>query len=159
GGACRLVFSEADGLSGLTADRYDRWLVVQVTSRALFDRRDLLIRLLAESTGAEGILLRADRAVAEQEGLPPHDAPASGTLPGGPIEIVEHGLSYLVDLSAGQKTGFYLDQRDNRRAAARYAAGRRVLDLFCYTGGFALNALRHGGAAHVLGIESSVPAV
>jgi 23S rRNA (cytosine1962-C5)-methyltransferase len=83
----------------------------------------------------------------------------AGTLPDGPIEIVEHGLTYLVDLKAGQKTGFYLDQRQNRRVVADYCRDRRVLDLFCYTGGFALSALRHGGASSALGIDSSATAI
>jgi 23S rRNA (cytosine1962-C5)-methyltransferase len=158
GGSYRAVFSEADGLSGLAVDRYDRWLVAQITSLALFERRDLLLRLLAELTGAEGIAVRTERGIAEQEGLRIPEGLGLGTLPEGPIELVEHGITYLVDLRAGQKTGFYLDQRDNRRAVAAYARGRRVLDLFCYTGGFGLNAL-HGGAEHVLGIDSSAPAI
>jgi 23S rRNA (cytosine1962-C5)-methyltransferase len=161
GGACRLVFSEADGLSGLTVDRYDRWLVAQFTSVALFSRRDLFLPMLQELTGAEGIFLRTERGVAGLEGidLPPQTAPALGTWPDGPLAIAEHGLTYQVDPRSGQKTGFYLDQRDNRRAAAALAKGRRVLDLFCYTGGFSLNALKHGGATHALGIDSSAPAI
>jgi 23S rRNA (cytosine1962-C5)-methyltransferase len=161
GKACRLVYSESDGLSGLSADRYHRWLVAQFTSLALFLRRELLLRLLAEQTGAEGILLRTERGIAGREGLdlrPQHEA-AWGVLPDGPIAIVEHGLSYRVDPRIGQKTGFYLDQRDNRRAVAAYCQGRRVLDLFCYSGGFALNALRHGGALSALGIDSSAAAI
>jgi 23S rRNA (cytosine1962-C5)-methyltransferase len=141
GGACRLVFSEADGLSGLIADRYDRWLVAQFTSLALFERRGSIVPALAELAGAEGVLVRTDRGVAGPEGLEPYEGPGHGTAPGGPVEIVEHGLRYRVDLGAGQKTGFYLDQRDNRRAVAAWAGGKRVLDLFCYTGGVALNAL------------------
>jgi 23S rRNA (cytosine1962-C5)-methyltransferase len=158
-GACRLVFSESDGLSGLTVDRYGRWLVAQFTSLALFERRERLIGLLVELTGAEGIRLRTERGIADQEGLDPSDGVAFGIVPDGPVEVVEHGIRYLVDLHGGQKTGFYLDQRDNRRAAAAYCAGKRVLDLFCFTGGFALNALEHGGAAHVLGIDSSAAAI
>lgn len=157
--AYRLVSSEGDGCSGLTVDRYDRWLVAQFSSLALFDRRALLGRLLAEQTGVDGILLRIDRSIAEAEGLDTAADLLQGAPPAGPVEIEEHGIRYLVDLQAGQKTAFYLDQRENRRAAARLCEGRRVLDLFCYHGGFALNALRHGGAAHVLGIDSSNPAI
>jgi 23S rRNA (cytosine1962-C5)-methyltransferase len=157
--AYRVVSSEGDGISGLTVDRYDRWLVVQFTSLALYERRDVLLRLLLEQTGAEGILARPERGIAEQEGLQLQDEAIAGTLPDAPVEIVEDGLTYLVDLKAGQKTGFYLDQRRNRRAAAGYCRGKRVLDLFCYTGGFALSALRHGGAASVLGIDSSSTAI
>jgi 23S rRNA (cytosine1962-C5)-methyltransferase len=158
-GAWRLVFSEADGISGLSVDCYDRWLVAQFTSLALFERRELLTRLLAELTGAEGILARADRSIAEQEGLRAPDEVAFGSVPTGPVEVVEHELTYRVDLRSGQKTGMYLDQRDNRLAVAAYCRGKRVLDLFCYTGGFALNALKHGGAASALGIDSSSPAI
>jgi 23S rRNA (cytosine1962-C5)-methyltransferase len=159
--AGRLVFSESDGLSGLSVDRYDRWLVAQFTSLALYERRELLLRQLAEQAGAEGILLRTERGVAGLEGLelkPQHDA-AVGALPDGPIAIVEHGLTYRVDPRAGQKTGFYLDQHENRRAVAGYLRGRRLLDLFCYTGAFGLAALRHGGATSVLGVDSSAPAL
>jgi 23S rRNA (cytosine1962-C5)-methyltransferase len=155
------VSSEGDGLSGLTVDRYDGWLVVQFTSLALYERREALIRLLMEKTGAAGALARAERGISEQEGLHLSDGPLAGTLPEAeaPAEVVEHGLTYLVDVRAGQKTGFYLDQRDNRRAVAGYCRGRRVLDLFCYTGGFALNALRHGDASSTLGIDSSATAI
>src|SRR5262249_23099736 len=83
----------------------------------------------------------------------------AGSLPDAPLEIVDDGLTYLVDLNAGQKTGTYLDQRLNRRAVAAYCQGRHVLDLFCYTGGFALSALRHGGAASAMGMDSSATAI
>jgi 23S rRNA (cytosine1962-C5)-methyltransferase len=159
GSACRLVFSEADGLSGLTVDRYAGWLVAQFTSLALYERRGLLLRLLAERTGADGILARTEKGIASREGLPPGEEEVVGTAPDGPVEIVEHGLRYRVDLRAGQKTGFYLDQRDNRRAVASYCRGRRVLDLFCFTGAFSLNAVRHGEAVEAVGVDSSTPAI
>jgi 23S rRNA (cytosine1962-C5)-methyltransferase len=159
GRAYRVVSSEGDGLSGLTVDRYDRWLVVQFTSLALYQRREALLRLLLEQTGATAILARTERGIAEQEGLHLHDEALVGTLPEEPLEIVEDGLTYLVDLRAGQKTGFYLDQRANRRAAAAYCHGKRVLDLYCYTGAFTLTALRHGGAVAALGIDSSATAI
>src|SRR5262249_28580401 len=152
--AYRVVFSESDGLSGLTVDRYDRWLVAQFTSLALYRRREFFLRRLAEMTAAEGVQLRTERGMAGQEGLEADDGPAQGTLPTAPVEIVEHGITYLVDIATGQKTGFYLDQRENRLAAASYAEGRRVLDLFCYTGGFSLNALLHGEAHSTLGFDT-----
>lgn len=157
--AYRVVSSEADGISGLTVDRYDRWLVVQFTSLALFERREILVRRLAELSGAEGIVSRPERGTAEQEGIPPHEEILAGTLPAAPVEIVENGLTYWVALGGGQKTGFYLDQRENRRAVASLCQGQRVLDLYTYTGAFALNALRHGGATSVLGIDSSSTAI
>ncbi len=159
GAAYRLIFSESDGLSGLTVDRYDRWLVAQFTGLGLHRRRDLLLSHLADLEGVEGILLRVDRGMARQEGMDIEEGPARGTTPDGPIDVVENGLTYRVDLHAGQKTGFYLDQRENRRAVAAYCRDKAVLDLFCYTGGFALNALRHGGAVSTLGIDSSTLAV
>jgi 23S rRNA (cytosine1962-C5)-methyltransferase len=155
----RLVSSEGDSLSGLTVDRYDRWLVAQFTSLALFHRRELLSRLLMNETGAEGLLLRNERVTAEQEGIPNPFESVVGTLPSTPIEIIEHGITYWIDPRAGQKTGFYLDQRQNRLAAAAYCTGKKVLDLHCYTGGFALNAARNGQAHYVLGTDSSATAV
>jgi 23S rRNA (cytosine1962-C5)-methyltransferase len=157
--ASRLVFSESDGISGLTVDRYDRWLVAQFTSLALRGRTDLLLGLLREMTGAEGIVARTEKGIASREGLRPGEEHILGTVPDVPVEIIEHGLRYRVDLRAGQKTGFYLDQRNNRRAVAAYCRDRRVLDLFCFTGAFALNAVRHGGAAEVLAVDSSASAV
>jgi len=157
--ACRLIFSEADSLSGLTIDRYGRWLVAQVTSLALLSRREMLERLLMERTQARGMTLRTDRAIAEQEGLPPLDGTMIGEEPPEDLLIRENDVSYHVRLQSGQKTGFFLDQRDNRAAVARYATGRRMLDLFCYTGGFALNALVNGKAEHALGFDSSTPAI
>jgi 23S rRNA (cytosine1962-C5)-methyltransferase len=158
GRACRLVFSEGDGLSGLTVDRYDRWLVLQFTSLGLAWWRELLVDLLMELSGAEGAYLRTERGIGHLEGLELHDGPLRGHLPAEPIRIDEDGVGFLVNLAEGQKTGFYLDQRDNRLAVARLAAGRRVLDAFCYSGGFGLHAARTG-AKEVVGIDQSEPAL
>jgi 23S rRNA (cytosine1962-C5)-methyltransferase len=158
GRACRLVFSEGDGLSGCTVDRYDRWLVLQFTGLGLARRRDLFVELLQELAHPEGIYLRTERGIGRLEGLELHDGPLWGQVPAEPIAIEEDGLRFLVNLAEGQKTGFYLDQRDNRRAVARLAAGRRVLDAFCYTGGFGLHAARAGARA-VLGVDQSEPAL
>jgi 23S rRNA (cytosine1962-C5)-methyltransferase len=154
GRACRLVFSEADGLSGLTVDRYDRWLVVQFTALGLAQRRDQLVATLVELTGVEGAYLRTERGIGKLEGLALHDGPLWGQAPSAPISIEEDGLTFLVNLMEGQKTGFYLDQRDNRREVSRMAGGRRVLDAFCYTGGFGLHAAR-AGASEVLAVDAS----
>jgi 23S rRNA (cytosine1962-C5)-methyltransferase len=158
GRAARLVFSEGDGLSGLTVDRYDRWLAVQFTALGMGARRELFAELLADLVRPEGIVLRTERGIGKLEGLELHDGPLWGHPPGGPVEIEEGGLRFLVNLVEGQKTGFYLDQRDNRRAVAPLAAGRRVLDAFCYTGGFGLYAARAGARA-VLGVDASEPAL
>lgn len=158
GDACRLVFSEGDGLSGLTVDQYDRWLTVQFTALGLAERREELADLLLELTGAAGVYLRTERGIGRLEGIELHDGSLRGGAP--PTITVEEpgGLRYLVNLTEGQKTGFYLDQRNNRRAAAQYAEGRSVLDAFCYTGGFALHAAR-AGAAVVEAVDSSTTAL
>jgi 23S rRNA (cytosine1962-C5)-methyltransferase len=157
-GACRLVYSEADGLSGLIVDRYDRWLVVQITSLAMANRRELIANVLMELLQPEGIYLRTERGIGQLEGLELQDGLLRGAVPAEPITIEEAGLRFLVHLAEGQKTGFYLDQRDNRQAVARLSAGRRMLDGFCYSGGFALHAAR-AGAASVLGVDASETAL
>ncbi len=158
GRACRLVFSESDGLSGCTVDRYDRWLVLQFTGLGLAERRELLTELLLELVQPEGIYLRTERGIGLLEGLRLEDGPLWGQVPAAPIVIEEDGLRFLVDLAEGQKTGFYLDQRDNRQVVARLARDRRVLDAFCYTGGFGLHAAR-AGARSVLGVDVSEAAL
>ena len=156
--AYRLVSSEGDGLSGLTVDRYDRWLVAQFSSLALYARWELIVRLLIELTGVEGIIARTERGIAQKEGLKAGEQVTIGSIPGDPVEIVENELTFRVDLRSGQKTGFYLDQRVNRREVAGYCRGKRVLDLFCFSGGFSLNAAR-AGAVRALGVDSSAPAI
>ncbi len=157
--ACRLVFSEADGLSGLVVDRYGDWLSIQLTSLALASRRDLLARLLNEKLAPAGIWLRTEKGIREAEGLEIADGLVSGDKPPRPLIIEEHGLQYGVDVVEGQKTGFFLDQRDNRREFAKYVNGGRMLDVCCYSAGFAMNAARHGNAREVLAIDVSEPAL
>jgi 23S rRNA (cytosine1962-C5)-methyltransferase len=158
GRACRLVFSEGDGLSGLTIDRYDRWLILQFTALGLAQRRELLADLLTDLLHPAGIYLRTERGIGQLEGLSLQDGPLRGESPAGPITIEEHGLRFLVNLIEGQKTGFFLDQRDNRVEVAKLARGRRVLDAFCYSGGFGLHAAR-AGAAEVIGVDGSEAAL
>ncbi len=168
GRACRLVFSEADGLSGLTVDSYDNWLAVQFTSLGLAQRRQMLADLLIELTAARGIFLRTERGIGQMEGLELQDGVLCDPPPPALLPVEEDGwrfvahtdapLRFLVNLREGQKTGFYLDQRDNRRAVGRLAASRRVLDAFCYTGGFSLHAA-WGGAREVIGVDVSEPAL
>lgn len=157
-GACRLVFSEGDGLSGLTVDRYGPYLAVQFTSLALAARSDALIEALVARTGAEGVVLRTEKGILEEEGLELRDGPLAGDVPEEPIEVVDGGLHWGVDLRTGHKTGFYLDQRDNRLRAAAYAKGRSVADVCCYTGGFSV-AAAVGGAASVTGVDASAPSL
>src|SRR5262245_38337721 len=103
GSACRLIFSEGDGLSGLTVDRYDRWLVGQFSSLALFERRELLMQVLVELTQSDGMTARTERGVAEKEGLRPGEEFNAGSIPQEPVEIVENHIRYRVDLCGGQK--------------------------------------------------------
>ncbi len=157
--ACRLVNSEGDDLSGLIVDRYGEYLAVQVTALAILPRLDMICDRLTALVPARGILLRgAERGLAKLEGLDLVDRVVRGAAPDGPLFVREHGMTFGVDLAEGQKTGYYLDQRDNRQAAARYARGRRVLDMFCYSGGFAMACGITGGARSVLAVDSSAKA-
>lgn len=158
-GAARLVFSEADGLSGLIVDRYADQLVLYFTSLAMAQRAELLASLLDELVRPAGISQRVDPSLGATEGIQLADGPLCGVVPETPMVIEENGLRFAVDLNAGQKTGYYLDQRDNRRIAAQYLRGRRVLDMFCYTGGFSLAAAKLGAASEVLGVDSSRRAI
>jgi len=157
--AGRLIFSEGDSISGLTVDRYGSWLVVQFTSAALAVRKQAILRHLQERLSPKGIVLRTEKGIGEAEGLELEDGLAAGEAPPRPLVVEEHGLRYGVDLLEGQKTGFFLDQRENRLAASRYLGGARVLDLFCYSGGFGLTALKAGGAGRVVGVDVSESAV
>ena len=156
--AARLINSEGDDLSGLIVDRFGEWLCVQFTARVMHCRMELICDLLEQSVRPAGILLRsAERGLGKLEGLQTTDGLVRGRLPGGPVFINEHGMRFGVDLSEGQKTGFYLDQRENRQAAASLAGGRRVLDMFCYSGGFSV-ACAKAGAASVLAVDGSAKA-
>ena len=156
---CRLVFSEGDGLSGLTVDRYDDFLLTQWTSAALFEQRDLIISLLAEEASPSGIWRRTEKNMGHLEGLEAHDGLVWGSEPPAKIDVVENGVTYNVDVVSGQKTGFYYDQRENRRAVANFTSGANVLDVCSYTGSFGLNALVNGQAASVLAVDSSQSAI
>jgi 23S rRNA (cytosine1962-C5)-methyltransferase len=158
-GGARLVYSEADGLSGLVVDRFADCLAVQVNALAMAVRLPAIVAALVELVRPRAIVARTEPGLLKTEGLDPPSGVLHGALPDGTVFVVEHGLKYGLDLVTGQKTGFYLDQRENRRAAASYARGRRVLDLFCYSGGFSLAAARLGQAAEVLGIDGSARAV
>ena len=158
-GAARLVYSEGDGLSGLVVDRYAEHLAIQVTALAIAARLDVIAPILVELVHPRGIVIRTERGMTQAEGIELRDGPYWGEPPDGPVFIRDHGLRYGIDLAEGQKTGFYLDQRENRKAAAAYLHGRRVLDMFCYSGGFSIAASALGGAREVLGFDSSAKAV
>jgi len=156
--AYRLVHAESDGLPGLVVDRYGDWLVMQCLTLGVERVKPLLTRLLVELCQPAGIVERSDVEVRGKEGLRPAVGLLHGAAPAGPVEIMEHGQRFLVDLLGGQKTGFYLDQRENRRRVAAYCQGARVLNAFSYSGGFAVYALA-AGAAHVSNLDSSLEAL
>lgn len=147
GQGCRLVFSEADGLSGCIVDEYDGWLSMQLTALGLANRREMLADILQELVSPKGIYVRTEKGVGQLEGLELHDGPLRGGLPPADLTIAENGLRLRVNIAEGQKTGFYHDQRDNRAAVAKLAPGRRVLDAFSYTGGFGLQCAKAGAAS------------
>ena len=166
-GACRVIFGEADRFPGLTVDKFGDILVTQTLSLGIERRKDLLFPLLAEILEADGetvsgIYERNDVKIRELEGL--SQGKGWFPLPGKHLpeststEITENGIRYLVDFENGQKTGFFLDQRYNRAAAARLAAGKTVLDCFTHTGSFALNCAK-AGAKHVHSVDISETAL
>jgi 23S rRNA (cytosine1962-C5)-methyltransferase len=156
--ALRLVHAESDGLPGLIVDRYADVLVAQFLSAGAEFWREAILDALAELTRCEAIFERSDAEVRNLEGLSPRTGFVRGEHAAGRVAIHEHGLQFRVDVAAGQKTGFFLDQRENRQRVRALAGGRSVLDGFCYTGGFALAALA-GGAKSVVAVDSSVPAL
>ena len=156
--AVRLLFGEGDGLPGIVVDRYGEQLVLQLMSAGAERWRDAVVAGLRSVTGLTDLYERSDAAAREREGLPLREGVISGRAPGAGLAVTEHGVRYLVDVPEGHKTGFYIDQRDSRRDVARHAAGRSVLNCFCYTGGFSLAALA-GGAASAVSIDSSGPAL
>jgi len=155
--AIRLVFGEADRLPGLVADRYGDQLVVQFLAAGVEFWREALVEALVQATGCSAVYERSDAAARQREGLPSREGALRGEVP-APVPVTEDGVRYTVDVVGGHKTGFYIDQRDNRQMVAQQAAGRRVLNCFCYTGGFSL-AARHGGATEVVSIDSSADAL
>jgi 23S rRNA (cytosine1962-C5)-methyltransferase len=156
--ALRLVHGESDGLPGVIVDRYADVLVAQFLSAGAERWREAILDALVAATGCEAIYERSDAEVRALEGLQPRTGFVRGNREARRCPILEHGLNFRVDVEAGQKTGFFLDQRDNRQRIRAMAAGREVLDCFCYTGGFALSALA-GGAKRVLALDSSGPAL
>lgn len=156
--AFRLVHAESDGLPGLVVDRYGEYLVVQFLTLGIERWKGVLIPLLVDLLAPRGIYERSDVDVREKEGLPMVAGPLWGDPPPPLLEVRENGLRFRVDVRTGQKTGFYLDQRENRARLAPFCAGAEVLDGFCYTGGFGVYAARHG-AARVTFVDSSGPAL
>ncbi|HIE3986866.1 23S rRNA (cytosine(1962)-C(5))-methyltransferase RlmI [Serratia nevei] len=154
----RLIAGESDGLPGITIDRFQNFLVLQLLSAGAEYQRPALLSALQHCYPECSIYDRSDVAVRKKEGLPLAQGPVLGDLPPELLPITEHGMRLLVDIQQGHKTGFYLDQRDSRLAARNYSAGRRVLNCFSYTGAFAVSALM-GGCAQVISVDTSQAAL
>jgi len=153
----RIVHAEADGLPGLVVDRFSSVLVVQFNTAGIARFEPLVLESLDALLAPEAIVLRNDSPARALEGLDPETRVATGTV-GGPIVVRENGVEFLADPLAGQKTGWFYDQRDNRRFVAALARDARILDLYCFNGGFSVQVAR-AGAAVVLGIDRSAPAL
>lgn len=151
--ACRIVAAESDGLPGITIDKYDNLLVCQLLSAGAEKHRNKIVWALGKLFPDMQVLERSDVAVREKEGLEQKVQTLAGDIP-DEVVIEENGVKILVNPYEGHKTGFYLDQRDNRQVAAKYSHGKRVLNCFCYTGTFGSYAL-NAGAAHVTNIDVS----
>lgn len=156
--ALRLVNAESDGLPGLVVDRYGDYLVCQFLSAGAEFWKIEIVAALIEVTGVPNVYERSDVDVRAKEGLPLTTGVLAGAPPPEPVTIQEYDCHFAVDIQRGHKTGFYLDQRENRRLLSTYAEGREVLNCFAYTGGFAAWALR-GGALRVVNVDTSAPAL
>jgi 23S rRNA (cytosine1962-C5)-methyltransferase len=156
--AYRLLNGEGDFLPGTIADVYASTIVLQCLTAGAARLKALVIEALGATLAPAGIYERSTGAVRREEGLAPEEGVVAGEVPAGPISIRENGLRFLVDVQGGQKTGFFLDQRDNRSLVRQLAAGRDVLNAFAYTGAFSIYAAA-GGARHVTSVESSARAL
>jgi 23S rRNA (cytosine1962-C5)-methyltransferase len=156
--ACRLVFAESDGLPGLVVDRYGPYLVCQFLSVGAEHWRDAVLDALEQALAPRGIFERSEGSARRKEGLPSARGPLRGEAPPARIELEIGGLRQLVDVTEGQKTGAYLDQRENRTRVAAYAPKARVLDAYAYSGGFGLACLARG-AGEALLLDSSAAAL
>jgi 23S rRNA (cytosine1962-C5)-methyltransferase len=156
--ACRLIYGESDGLPGLIVDRYGDFLICQFLFTGVELWKQTIVEALRRLQPCKGIYERSDVAIRAREGLAQSAGLLWGEQPPELLEINEQGRRYLVNPRSGHKTGFYLDQFHNREVVRRLAANRTVLNCFAYTGGFGIAAL-HGGATHVINVDSSAPAL
>ncbi|OOE79984.1 23S rRNA methyltransferase [Salinivibrio sp. PR6] len=154
----RLLAAESDGVPGITVDKYDNYLVCQLLSAGADAQRDNLVTALRTEFPDCHIYERSDVAIRKKEGLKPRTGVLHGEEPPASVIIEENGVAIEVDITNGHKTGFYLDQRDSREQAVKYMDGKRVLNCFCYTGGFGLYAQK-GNAKHVTNVDVSQPAL
>jgi 23S rRNA (cytosine1962-C5)-methyltransferase len=153
----RLVHAEADGLPGAVIDRYGDTIVIHAASAGMELLAEPLAEALDKVVGPKAILMRGDGAAREMEGLPAYSRMLRGEIT-GPVPVIEYQAQFLADPRDGQKTGWFFDQRDNRALVARLAKGKRVLDLYSYMGGFAIQSAL-AGATSVLAVDRSEPAL
>jgi len=156
--ARRLVNAESDGLPGLIVDRYGGWLIVQALTLGIEKFKPAIVQQLQSILRPRGIYERSDVDARKKEGLPQTSGVLAGDEPPDRVEIEEHGYRYLVDVKRGHKTGFYLDQRENRKKIQAYVDKAKVLNLFSFSGGFAISALK-AGAKSVVNVDSSAAAL
>ncbi len=156
--AFRLIHSEGDFLPGLIVDRYAGYLVLQILTAGMEKWRDVIVSILQKEFNPAGIYEKDESDWRTTEGLQKRMGRLAGSEPPDFVEILENGLGFIVDIHGGQKTGFFLDQRESRRRAGELSSGRRVLNCFAYTGGFSLYAAA-GGARETVSVESSEPAL
>lgn len=154
----RLIFSEADFLPGLIADRFADFISVQILTTGMEKVKAIVIDELGKLLNPTGIFQRADAMARAHDGLEASGGVVYGERPPAFVEVIENGVHYKVNIAEGQKSGFYCDQRNNRLIVAQQALGKRVLDCFSYSGGFSLNALKQG-AAEVYSVDSSALAI
>ena len=155
---CRLIFSEADFMPGLIVDKYADFLSVQIHSSGIEKVKDVILDELQQLLQPTGIFERSDAGARSHEGLEPSSGTLLGAEPPEFVTVSENGVLYNVNIAEGQKSGFFCDQRDNRRIVAEHAKGKRVLDCFSYSGGFSLNSLK-SGAKEVISVDSSALAI
>ena len=155
---CRLIFSESDYLPGLIVDKYADHLSVQVLTSGMEKMMPVIIDELQRLLKPESIFDKSDASSRDHEGLETENIVLAGNHPPTRVEVKENGVIYNINIAEGQKSGFYCDQRDNRKITAAYAKGKKVLDCFSYTGGFTLNCLKNG-ATSVTAVDSSVLAI
>lgn len=156
--ACRLIFSEADFLPGLIADIYADYISVQILSSGMEAVKPILLDEISQQLKPKGIFDRSDASARAHEGLNASFGTLYGSEPPQFVEVIENDIRYNINIAEGQKSGFFCDQRDNRRMLAEHTAGKRVLDCFSYSGGFSLNCLKQE-AAEVISVDSSALAI
>ena len=156
---CRLIFSEADYLPGLIVDKYADYLSLQILTSGIENNKAVIIDELEKLLQPKGIFDKSDASSREHEGLGASNGGVlAGAHPPEIVEVKENNVVYGINIAEGQKSGFYCDQRDNRHIVAAHTKGKKVLDCFCYTGGFTLNSLKNG-AASVTSVDSSALAI